>query len=383
MLAIPDAEHVRGAAVGRPEGRRGAGVLRHPQPRRHAVRGRPAPGAAPQPAAPPANTGFTFYVAPDIEFFYFAPPEKGQAPTPLDEGGFFDLTTTDVAGTLRKQTIRTLETMSIPVEYSFHEDCAEPARDRPAPHRRAHDGRQRHDVPAGREGGRRQRRACTPRSCPSRSRACRAAGMHMHLSLFDGDDNAFYDDDDPYNLSPVAKQFMAGLLRHAAEITAITNQTVNSYKRLVPGLRGAGAHQLGAQQPQRARSACRSPSAATPAPPASSTARPTRRATRTSRSACCSPPACAASPRATSCPPRPTPTCSRWTTPTLAKLGIDAAAAVAQRRAEGDGAARRSCTRRSASTSSSGSCATSAREWRAYKTHVSAVRARPLPEGAL
>ena len=59
--------------------------------------------------------------------------------------------------------------------------------------------------------------------------------MHIHLSLFRGDDNAFYDDDDDYNLSPIAKSFMAGLLRHAAEITAITNQTVNSYKRLVPG----------------------------------------------------------------------------------------------------------------------------------------------------
>ena len=59
--------------------------------------------------------------------------------------------------------------------------------------------------------------------------------MHIHLSLFRGDDNAFYDADDPHNLSPVAKSFMAGLLRHAAEITAITNQTVNSYKRLVPG----------------------------------------------------------------------------------------------------------------------------------------------------
>ncbi|MGZ7087151.1 MAG: glutamine synthetase family protein, partial [Ilumatobacteraceae bacterium] len=67
--------------------------------------------------------GYTFLVAPDIEFFYFSPPEKGQPPVPLDEGGFFDLTTTDVAGTLRKQTIRTLETMSIPVEYSFHEDA--------------------------------------------------------------------------------------------------------------------------------------------------------------------------------------------------------------------------------------------------------------------
>jgi glutamine synthetase len=57
----------------------------------------------------------------------------------------------------------------------------------------------------------------------------------MHLSMFDGDDNAFFDAEDPYNLSVLAKSFMAGLLRHAAEITAVTNQTVNSYKRLVPG----------------------------------------------------------------------------------------------------------------------------------------------------
>jgi glutamine synthetase len=61
------------------------------------------------------------------------------------------------------------------------------------------------------------------------------SGMHVHMSLFDGDDNAFYDDGQPYHLSPVARSLMAGLLRHAAEITAITNQTVNSYKRLVPG----------------------------------------------------------------------------------------------------------------------------------------------------
>jgi len=67
--------------------------------------------------------GFEFLVAPDIEYFYFAPPEPGQRPVPLDEGSFFDLTTTDVTGTLRKETIRTLETMSIPVEYSFHEDA--------------------------------------------------------------------------------------------------------------------------------------------------------------------------------------------------------------------------------------------------------------------
>ena len=65
--------------------------------------------------------------------------------------------------------------------------------------------------------------------------AVQGSGMHLHLSLAKGDQNVFHDPSDPYNLSTVAKQFMAGLLRHAAEITAVTNQTVNSYKRLVPG----------------------------------------------------------------------------------------------------------------------------------------------------
>src|SRR5512134_3487164 len=65
--------------------------------------------------------GFTFYVAPEMEFFYFAPSDDGR-PKPIDSGGYFELTTADVAGTLRKRTIQTLEAMGIPVEYSFHED---------------------------------------------------------------------------------------------------------------------------------------------------------------------------------------------------------------------------------------------------------------------
>jgi len=178
--------------------------------------------------------GFTFYVAPDIEFFYFAPPERGQAPVPLDEGGFFDLTTTDVAGSLRKQTIRTLETMSIPVEYSFHEDS-------PSQHEidlRHTDALTMADSIMTfrlvvKEVAASQGVHAT--FMPKPMEGVQGSGMHVHLSLFDGDDNAFYSADDPYNLSPVAKAFMAGLLRHAAEITAVTNQTVNSYKRLVPG----------------------------------------------------------------------------------------------------------------------------------------------------
>jgi glutamine synthetase len=178
--------------------------------------------------------GYTFFVAPDMEFFYFSPPEKGQVPVPLDEGGFFDLTTTDVAGTLRKQTIRTLETMSIPVEYSFHED---------APSQHEIDLRHTDALTMAdsimtfrlvvKEVAASQGVHAT--FMPKPLENVQGSGMHVHLSLFDGDENAFYSPEDPYNLSPVAKMFMAGLLRHAAEITAVTNQTVNSYKRLVPG----------------------------------------------------------------------------------------------------------------------------------------------------
>ena len=178
--------------------------------------------------------GYTFFVAPDIEFFYFAPPERGHVPVPLDEGGFFDLTTTDVAGSLRKQTIRTLETMSIPVEYSFHEDAPS-----------QHEIDLRHTDALTMADSIMTFRLVVKEVAaangvhatfmPKPLEGVQGSGMHTHLSLFRGDENAFFDRDDPHNLSPVAKSFMAGLLRHAAEITAITNQTVNSYKRLVPG----------------------------------------------------------------------------------------------------------------------------------------------------
>ncbi len=144
------------------------------------------------------------------------------------------LTASDVAGSLRKTTIRTLETMSIPVAYSFHEDA-------PSQHEidlRHTDALTMADSVmtfrllvkevAAREG-------VHATFMPKPLEGVQGSGMHLHLSLFSGDDNAFYDEADPYHLSTVAKQFMAGLLRHAAEITAVTNQTVNSYKRLVPG----------------------------------------------------------------------------------------------------------------------------------------------------
>ncbi len=178
--------------------------------------------------------GYSFYIAPDIEYFYFAPPVAGQQPVLLDEGGFFDLTSTDIASSLRKETIRTLETMSIPVEYSFHEDAPS-----------QHEIDLRHtDALAMADSVMTFRFVVKEIAAlhnvhatfmPKPLENIQGSGMHLHLSLFTGEENAFHSADDPYNLSPTAKHFMAGLLRHAAEITAVTNQTVNSYKRLVPG----------------------------------------------------------------------------------------------------------------------------------------------------
>ncbi|WP_423982705.1 glutamine synthetase family protein [Ilumatobacter sp.] len=179
------------------------------------------------------DSGLTFYVSPDVEYFYFEPLTPGAEPVPIDDGGFFDHTTNDVTGELRKKTIRTLETMGIPVEFSFHED---------APGQQEIDLRHTDALTmadsmmtlrlAVREIAARNGVHAT--FMPKPLEGQQGSGLHLHMSLFRGDENAFYDEDDGYNLSPTAKAFMAGLLRHASEITAVTNQTVNSYKRLVP-----------------------------------------------------------------------------------------------------------------------------------------------------
>jgi glutamine synthetase len=178
--------------------------------------------------------GYEFLIAPDMEYFYFETPKRGELPVPLDEGGFFDLTTTDVASSLRKETIRTLEVMGIPVEYSFHED---------APSQQEIDLRHT-DALSMADSVMTFRMIVKEIAAmhnvhatfmPKPLEGVQGSGMHLHVSLFKGDENAFYSADDQNNLSADAKAFMAGLLRHAAEITAITNQTVNSYKRLVPG----------------------------------------------------------------------------------------------------------------------------------------------------
>src|SRR6266508_3025198 len=178
--------------------------------------------------------GFSFYAGPEIEYFYFANSDPDQNPEPLDTGSYFDLTTADVAGDLRKRTIHTLEAMGIPVEYSFHEDA-------PSQHEidlRYTDALTMADnvmtfrlvvKEIALEAG------VHATFMPKPLEGVQGSGMHTHFSLFEGDTNAFYDAGDELNLSAVARGFIAGLLVHAKEITAVTNQWVNSYKRLVVG----------------------------------------------------------------------------------------------------------------------------------------------------
>ncbi len=180
------------------------------------------------------DLGYAFLVAPEMEFFYFESGRTEGAPVPLDDGGYFDLTRADVSSDLRKRTITTLEAMGIPVEYSFHEDS-------PSQHEidlRYTDALSMADNIMTfrlvvREIAQEQGVHATfmPKPLPG----VQGSGMHTHLSLFEGSTNAFHEPADPYRLSKVGRAFIAGLLRHAPEITAITNQLVNSYKRLVEG----------------------------------------------------------------------------------------------------------------------------------------------------
>ena len=180
------------------------------------------------------DKGFTFMVAPEIEFFYFANGDPSHQPIPLDSGSYFDLTTTDVASDLRKRTLQVLEAMGIPVEYSFHED---------APSQHEIDLRYTDALTMAdnvmtfrlvvREIALENGAYAT--FMPKPLSGVQGSGMHTHVSLFEGDTNAFHDPGDAHGLSKVGQGFIAGLLRHAHEITAITNQLVNSYKRLIVG----------------------------------------------------------------------------------------------------------------------------------------------------
>jgi len=176
-----------------------------------------------------AELGFTFYVHPEMEFFLFRGPDD---PTPLDRGSYFDLTPLDVQSDFRRRVIQTLEQMGISVEYSHHEI---------APSQHEIDLRYADALTMAdnlmtyrlvvKETA--MHRGVYATFMPKPLADQPGSGMHTHLSLFEGDTNAFYDDRDRYRMSDVAKQFTAGLLVHAREIAAVCCQWVNSYKRLV------------------------------------------------------------------------------------------------------------------------------------------------------
>ncbi len=178
--------------------------------------------------------GYSFFVAPEMEFFYFASGDPNLPLKPLDSGSYFDLTTADVSSNLRKRTIHTLEAMGISVEYSFHEDS-------PSQHEidlRYTDALSMADNVMTfrlvvREIAMEQGVYAT--FMPKPIAGMQGSGMHTHLSLFEGDANAFHEPSDPYLLSKTGRAFIAGLLFHAPELTAVTNQLVNSYKRLIVG----------------------------------------------------------------------------------------------------------------------------------------------------
>ncbi len=178
-----------------------------------------------------AAQGFTFYVGPEAEYFYFRSP---QDPEPLDQGGYFDLIPRDEAMDLRRETVLALESMGIYVEFSHHEVA-------PSQHEidlRYRDGLTMADYLMTYRMTVKEiayMSGVYATFMPKPLVGQNGSGMHVHQSLFRGDSNAFFDADGEHCLSTTCKQYIAGLLKYVPEFTSVTNQWVNSYKRLVPG----------------------------------------------------------------------------------------------------------------------------------------------------
>ena len=177
------------------------------------------------------DMGYTFYVGPELEYFYF---RDSKGTEPLDEGGYFDMTPLDAATDLRRETVLTLEEMGIGVEYSHHEVATS-----------QHEIDMRYTDALTMADNVMTYRLVVKQIAlkhgvyatfmPKPVFGINGSGMHVHQTLFKANCNAFFDRDDKYHLSKIGKCYIAGLLKHAPEITSITNQWVNSYKRLVPG----------------------------------------------------------------------------------------------------------------------------------------------------
>jgi glutamine synthetase len=178
-----------------------------------------------------AKLGYTLYCGPELEFFYFKSKQK---PEPLDEGGYFDLLPRDEALDLRRETVRALEALGIEVEMDHHEGA-------PSQHEidlRYKDALTMADQVmtyklAVKEIA--QKNGIHASFMPKPIFGHNGSSMHTHMALFRNGRNMFFEKKDKYHLSALAKHFVAGLLRHVSEFTAVTNQWVNSYKRLVPG----------------------------------------------------------------------------------------------------------------------------------------------------
>ncbi len=182
-----------------------------------------------------ADRGFTFYTHPEIEFYLLKSSEFGvDGPEPVDAAGYFDNVPGGTAHDFRRRSVRMLEDLGISVEFSHHEA---------GPGQNEIDLRYADALTTAdnimtfrtviKEVAIEQGVYATV--MPKPLAAHPGSGMHTHMSLFEGDVNAFYASGAEYQLSTIGRQFIAGLLKHAPEITAVTNQFVNSYKRLWGG----------------------------------------------------------------------------------------------------------------------------------------------------
>lgn len=182
-----------------------------------------------------ADQGFTFYTHPEIEFYLFKDrPDGGKAPQPVDQSGYFDHTSQGVAHDFRREAITMLESMGISVEFSHHEG---------GPGQQEIDLRYADALNTAdnimtfrvvvKEVALSQ--GVFASFMPKPYTQHPGSAMHTHLSLFESDRNVFFEVGSEYHLSKTGRAFIAGLLQHAAEITAVTNQWVNSYKRLAGG----------------------------------------------------------------------------------------------------------------------------------------------------
>jgi glutamine synthetase len=182
-----------------------------------------------------SDLGFSFYIHPEIEFYLLKSSQIGpEGPIPVDKAGYFDNVPGGTAHDFRRRAVSMLEQLGISVEFSHHEG---------GPGQNEIDLRYADALTMAdnimtfrtviKEVAIEQGVYATFMPKPFTEHP--GSGMHTHMSLFEGDTNAFYDASGQYHLSKVGRQFIAGLLRHAPEITAVTNQYVNSYKRLWGG----------------------------------------------------------------------------------------------------------------------------------------------------